>query len=327
MSTNHRFLVLGACGNVGQWVAHELAARHPQSTVLASVRPNGMSPPPAHWQAFGNVEPILVDLDEPASIAAALRGVDRVFFVPQNTPKQLEHDRNVLAAIEESGAVDFYVRQTTYAEVCRADSACAFLAMHAEAEAALARSSVPHALLRLNCAMANVFFLVLPSLPYGTVRLPFPADLRLGHVDPRDAGAIGAALLASPDPAERDGWELRVMGPALDGVADVVGRVAAACGVEADYAPIDAAPFKQMMREGANMSEWMADAAGEVLCALRDECLSGAMHVDDTGPDGLLPFEATVGRPRHGFADFLEFFTVPDAYARMRQHSRDNPSY
>jgi len=327
MPQGHQFLVLGGAGNVGQWAVHELARRFPESTVRASYRTHGISKPPDHWKALRNVEPVEVDLDDPKSIDRAMKGTDRVFFVPQNTPKQLEHDRNILRAIRSSDTVEFYVRQSAYRAICVPGSACNFLAMHAEAEAALADSGVKHAGVRPNCGFANIFFLVLPSLPYGGVRWPWPPDLRLAHVDPRDVGAIAALLLATRDIDQRNGTQVRVMGPAQDTARGIVDLVASKCRVEASYTQIPYEEFKQSLIQGANMSEWMADGAAEVLRAMEDACTTGELYVDDTGADGVMPFESSVGRPKHSFRDFVDFFSIPAAYERMRQHSNENPNY
>lgn len=59
--------------------------------------------------------------------------------------------------------------------------------------------------------------------------------------------------------------------------------------------------FNQSLTEGANMSEWMADGAGEVLRAMENACTSGELHVDDTGVNALLPFETrTTHSPGEG---------------------------
>ena len=117
------------------------------------------------------------------------------------------------------------------------------------------------------------------------------------------------------------------MGPGQDTARGIVDLVASKCRVEASYTQVPYEEFKQSLIHGANMSEWMADGGAEVLRAMERACDSGDLHVDDTGPDGLMPFESSVGRPKHSFRDFVEFFSVADAYARMRQHSKENPNY
>jgi len=269
-----------------------------------------------------------VELDDTASIATAMKGVNRVFFVPQNTPKQLEHDRNVMKVLTGIDTVDFYVRQSVCSGLTSRDSDCAFSIMHERAEAELAEMGLRYAILRPNFAMMNVFFLVVPSLLYGGVRWPWPNDLEVAHVDPRDAGAVGALLVTTPDTERHNGMGVNVMGPDRWKPTDIVAEVAAKCGQnDARYAQVSYDEFKNMLIEGANMAEWMAGAVSEVFRDVQRACEDGTMYIDDTGPAGRVPFEVAVGRKKHTFGEFLDFFSIRDAYHRMKQHSPENPNY
>ena len=83
-------LVIGATGSVGSHVVDELLGRG--VPVRAFVRDRAR----ASTVLDGRVEPADGDVIDPASIRAALDGVERVFLCTPNHPQQAEHETNVI---------------------------------------------------------------------------------------------------------------------------------------------------------------------------------------------------------------------------------------
>ena len=95
-------LVTGATGNVGSAVVHELRRRG--VPVRAFVRDPVELPE--------GVEVAIGDFEDPASIRAALAGVDRVFLSSADGPRKVEHEA---AVIDAAAGVDLIVKASTLA--------------------------------------------------------------------------------------------------------------------------------------------------------------------------------------------------------------------
>ena len=98
----------------------------------------------ADLQAHG-VELRMADYDKPETLAAALRGIDRLLLISGNAVGQRTRQHTaVIAAAKAAG-----VKLIAYTSVLRADTSKLGLAVeHKATEEALAASGVPHVLLR-----------------------------------------------------------------------------------------------------------------------------------------------------------------------------------
>ena len=95
-------LVTGATGNVGSQVVHDLRGRG--VPVRAFVRdPERLAV---------DVEAAVGDLSDPASIARALDGVDRVFLSSGDGPDKVAHEAAVVDAAAAAG-VELIVKAST----------------------------------------------------------------------------------------------------------------------------------------------------------------------------------------------------------------------
>ena len=92
-----KVLVTGATGNVGSRVVKELAGRG--VPVRAFVR----DPDRAAAALGPEVELAVGDLADPASIQAALEGVERVFLACGNLPPQVAYETNLIDAAARLG--------------------------------------------------------------------------------------------------------------------------------------------------------------------------------------------------------------------------------
>ncbi len=189
-------LVTGASGNVGGEVVRALAAAGEQ--VRALIRNAGGGP-----SSFPDgVRAVAGDLNDPASLGDALRGVDAAFLLPgyQDMP-------GLLAAIRAAGAKRVALLSGSSAE--RGDKSNAISRYMMESEAAVRGSGLAWTILRPSAFMSNTFQW-LPQLKAGdVVRVPF-ADVPAAVIDPADIGAVTALALTSDRHAER---HYRLTGP------------------------------------------------------------------------------------------------------------------
>ncbi|KAK8189456.1 NmrA-like family protein [Phyllosticta capitalensis] len=102
MSTHPSYLITGATGGLGREILSTLLGSSiPPSSITATSTRAGAG---ASMTALG-VRFAVLDYDEPASLAAAFEGVDRLFFVSTNTfdnDRRARQHRNVVDAAERA---------------------------------------------------------------------------------------------------------------------------------------------------------------------------------------------------------------------------------
>lgn len=97
-------LIIGAAGNNGMATLEALSRQHQKDfTVRAGVRS------PAKGEAlkakYPGIETVVLDLDKPDTLAAAYRGVDKLFLIIGNVENREEHARHAIDAAVASGSV------------------------------------------------------------------------------------------------------------------------------------------------------------------------------------------------------------------------------
>lgn len=201
-------LVTGATGKVGSAAVRELRGRG--VPVRALVRDPDRARPLAQLGA----EPAVGDLTEPATLDAAMAGIDTLVLIGPGGPPELE-----LAAVAAAvrAGVGHVVKLTSQASP---DSPVARQRWHAEIERGLAASGLAHTLLRSNAFMQNLLMVAAGIASTGRFASAAGAG-RIGMVDARDVGAVVAEVAA--DPARHAGRTYRLTGPELVSYRDVAG--------------------------------------------------------------------------------------------------------
>lgn len=186
-------LVTGATGNVGGELARTLAATGEQVRALTR---SGESALPPGVQAVGG------DLNDPASLGAALAGVRGVFVLPgyQDMP-------GLLAEIKRAGAEHVVLLSGSSAD--GGDMTNAISHYMIISETAVRDSGVSWTILRPSGFMSNTLQWV-PQLRAGeVVRAPF-ARVRVAMIDSHDIAAVAALALTS---AGHEGKHYMLTGP------------------------------------------------------------------------------------------------------------------
>lgn len=187
-------LVAGAAGNVGGELVRALVGGG--EPVRGLVRGGREGALPAGAEAAAG------DLNQPASLRDALRGVRGVFLLPgyQDMP-------GVLAEIGRSGAQRVVLLSGSSA--ADGDMSNAISRYMILSETAVRNSGVPWTILRPSGFASNALQWV-PQLRAGdVVRAPF-ADVRVAVIDPYDIAAVAALALTS---AGHEGRTYRLTGP------------------------------------------------------------------------------------------------------------------
>jgi uncharacterized protein YbjT (DUF2867 family) len=160
------------------------------------------------------------DLDDSASIDAAMQGVTSVVLVSPAVPAQ---ELNVIDSAARAG-VGHVVKITSKASP---DSPIARQRGQAEIEAGLIASGLNYTLLRNNFYMQN-FLMLAPTIARTNSFGSSAGPGQVGLIDTRDVGAVAAEIAAAP--AGHVGRTYLLTGPQLLSYADVAATLSKVLG-------------------------------------------------------------------------------------------------
>lgn len=274
------FLVTGATGKVGSQVVGRLEARGER--VRAFVR----DAEHARARLGDQVELAVGDLDDPGSLAAALRDADVLFLVTGDGPEKVAQETRAIDTAVAAGVGRIVKLSTVGAE---AGSPAPFFDAHGRIEDHLRATGTPATVVRGCFYMTNVLASAEQVVQAGKLFVP-AEGARIAIVDPRDVGAAAAVVCAE---GGREGETLVVTGSAAIGFEEIAAAVGDATGRDVEFVPVpDEAARAGMVAAG--LSEWLADALVQAFAQLR---AGAAAEVTDT-------FERLTGRPPRRFADW-----------------------
>lgn len=180
--------VTGATGHLGRLVVHDLLDRGvAPSQIVAAVR----NPDKAADLAARGVQVRRADYNEPATLEAALAGVDRLLLISSDTVGQrLAQHRNVVEAAVRAG-----VGFIAYTSILRADTNPAQLAdEHRETEAVIRDAGLPFAFLRNGWYTENYTRNLDQALEHGAL-VGSAGEGRISAAPRADYAAAAAAVL------------------------------------------------------------------------------------------------------------------------------------
>jgi uncharacterized protein YbjT (DUF2867 family) len=280
-------LVTGATGNVGSAVVAELRRRG--AAVRAFVRR------PAE-KLGDDVEIAIGDFDDPGSVRAALRGVDRVFLSSADGPRKAHHE----AAVIDAADVELIVKASTIG--AQAGAALPPFDWNGRSEDHLRRSGVPAVVLRSGFYMTNLLAVAEPVRARHI--LPAPAgDGRIAMIDPFDVGAVAAAVLTGTG---HDGRTYELTGPEAVGYRDIAAELSRVTGTHVEYVDVPPAAAREGL-VASGMPDWLV------------QHLDGAFARFRAGEFAATTDTVAVltGRPPRSIADFLTDHA--DAFAPIAQ--------
>jgi uncharacterized protein YbjT (DUF2867 family) len=233
--------------------------------------------------ATEGVEVFKGDLEDPASIDAAMQGVSSVVLV---TPPVVQQELNVIDSAVRAG-VEHVVKITTKAS---ADSPIARRRNHAEIERALIASGLGYTLLRNNAYMQN-FLMMAPGIAKTNSFSTATGDGRVGHVDVRDVAAVAAKIAALPFAhAGKTYWPT---GPEVLSGTEVAAALSEVLGRTITFHPITFEEQKQAMLD-VGLPEAIADDNATAVAMMAD---GDCDYLTDDVPSIL-------GRPARSFEQF-----------------------
>ena len=279
-------LIIGAAGNNGVATIESLIQKSDgQYTIRAGVR--SAEKGQQLQQQYPSIEAAVINLDAPATLAAAFEGVSKVFIIPGNVENRAQHAKNAIDAAVAAGSVKQVV---LYSVVGAEWEAILFARQFREAEKYLEASGLPWTHLRTIWFQENFL-----GWADGVKQGAFYFGVREGQFAPlnvKDIGEIAANILTT---GGHDGKAYNVTGPELLSGQNIADTFSHITGRNVAYvSPAEDATLQSLLSSG--WPEWQAKGALELF----EVFASNQAAV--VSPDG----EALLGRPLTKLADYLE---------------------
>ncbi len=224
-------LVTGATGTIGGQVATQLIA--------AGIKPRLLVRNPEKAKAFaGKAELFKGDLADPASVAAALVGVEKLFLVTAGT----EGPAWEAAAVDAAKVAS--VKQIVKLSVIGAEyEAITFGKWHRASEKKIEASGIAWTFLRPGNFDSNALWWIETIKSQGAVYAPL-GEGTYAPIDPADIGAVAVAALTKPGHA---GKAYTLTGPRALSTGEQVAIVAKASGRTVNYVDVPPAAAQDGM--------------------------------------------------------------------------------
>ncbi len=236
-------LITGASGNVGREVLKQIVPTGASIRAAFQSMSKAASAPPG-------VEVAVVDYEQPETLRAALKGVEKVFLVGPPTAR--------LAALERS-AIDT-IRQSEVRQVVKLSAmggrAATFPRQHAESEDYIRSSGVAYTFLRPNGFMQNILLYSGDSVRTQNAFYGSEGDGRVSQIDIRDIAAVAVKTLTE---GGHEGKTYTLTGPAALSNSEVAKILSEALGREIRFVNLEPAQLKAALL-AAGAGEWNADA-------------------------------------------------------------------
>jgi uncharacterized protein YbjT (DUF2867 family) len=262
-------LVIGGRSKIGSALIDDLLERGQSVRALVRDSERGASLP-------AGVQSVVGDLADPATLAEAMRGVEKVFLLCGPTPDEVQLNKNAIDAAKRAG-VGLVVRSSILA--ADPDSSSTFIRDHGECDQHLRSAGIGYAIVRPHMFMQNIPESTIPSIDQNGNFYANAGDARISMVDTRDVAAVAAVLLTEPG---HEGEEHDVTGPEGLSYDDVAGKLTAALGREIGYVDVPDDAVRQAL-SGFGLGDWMVDALVQLLADYRASGTDGyAAQVADT---------------------------------------------
>jgi uncharacterized protein YbjT (DUF2867 family) len=270
-------LITGASGNVGREVLKQIT----QTGVRVRAAYQSVSKAAA---APSGVDLVTMDYNDPATVRAALKDVDRVFLVGPPSSNLVSLERKAVDEIKRSG-VQHLVKLSAMG-----GRAAIFPRQHAESEDYIQSSAVTSTFLRPNGFMQNFVNYNAGTINAQNAFYGCQGEGKVSHIDIRDLAAVAVKVLTENG---HEGKAYSLTGPAAIGNSEIAQILSDDLGREIRYVDLPPAQFKQALL-GAGLKEWDADALIDLQRFYREGGASAVM------PDA----ERLLGRKPTSFEQF-----------------------
>lgn len=226
-------LLTGATGNVGQAVLKHLLAANQPAELIAAVRK--IHEPKAPFPATAALPLRRLDMEDPATFASALEGVDRLFLLrPPQISKVETYFRPLLEAAKAA-----HIKGLVFLSVQGAERSSVI--PHNKIEKLIRSLDFSYIFVRPSYFMQNLTTTLLPEIQqHQRITLP-AAQAKFNWVDVDDIGAACAQLLLSFEHYQNEAYE--ITGTENLNFQSVAGLLSEITGKNIQYQPISPLRF------------------------------------------------------------------------------------
>ncbi|QJU58983.1 NAD(P)H-binding protein [Sphingomonas sp. AP4-R1] len=277
------YAVTGASGQLGRLVIEELLGRVAPERIVALVRD------PARVADFAERGVIVraFDYADPATLAPALQGVQRLLLISSSEVGQREAQHQAVVDAAKAAAVS----AIAYTSILRADTNPFGLAVeHRATEAAIKASGLRYALLRNGWYTENYTMNARPAVEHGAV-IGSTGEGRISAAARADYAAAAAAVLVNVDIVDQV-YELA--GDQSFTLGEYAAALAAASGKPVAYVHMSEQVFRETL-EGMGLPSPLAAMLADSSAKAAD----GPLFDDSHTLSGL------IGRPTTPLADVV----------------------
>jgi len=252
-----------------------------RALVRSSARAAGLA-------ALPNVEIAEGDMSKPATLAEALRGIERALLISSSDPMMLDVQSNFIEAAAAAGVKHVVKLSGIIPEL---DSPFRFARMHAEIERRLEASGMAFTHLRAGEFMTSYFRQVPSIVAKGALFLPME-DAKIASIDVGDIAEVAVTVLTG---SGHEGKAYPITGPEALSMAAVAEKLSVATGKAIRYINVapEAAKSAQL---AAGLPPYLVDGLAELFAERRK------------GKEAQVsPFVRTIlGREGTSFSEFAE---------------------
>jgi NAD(P)H dehydrogenase (quinone) len=190
---NPRLLITGASGRLGRLVVAHVRRLNPDADISAMVRTTQAADELAPFRVTANI----ADYTDPASLDAAVAGIDRLLLISSSVIGQrVAHHKSVIEAATRAG-----VSLIAYTSILRADtSELSLAAEHLATEHMLRESGLPFVILRNSWYFENDTAMLAPAVAHGAI-IGSAGDGRLSSASRSNYAEAAALVLVHGAPS------------------------------------------------------------------------------------------------------------------------------
>lgn len=247
-----KILVLGATGTIGSKIARELVEKG------EAVKAASRNATPVH-----GAEAVALNLSNPASLDAALDGVDRLFAI---VPAGYTDPLGLLSPVVDAAAARKVKVVLMTAMGVDADDSIPYRQL----ELKLEKAGIPYAIIRPNWFADNFHTYWREGVRHNVIGVP-AAEGKTSFIDTRDIAASAVALLTS---STFDGKAYNLTGPEALGYADAAKILGDVTGKPIAYQPLTDDAFISMLT-GAGVPEDYSRFLAMIFHPVREGWTSG----------------------------------------------------
>ncbi len=243
-------LVTGATGTNGYEILKQL------STTDAQVRAFVRNPKKALMLKELGVEVVIGDFNEPETLNAALKDVEKALLLSTPDLLQVKLQGNFIKAAKDSG-IRHVVKFSALGANLNAPAA--ILKWHGQTEKQLEETGIPFTHLRPNLFMQNMLR-VAQTIATQRIFYDRVGDAKFSLVDVRDIAAVAVKVLTEEG---HEGKVYSITGPEVLSFGEVAEKLSIAIENKVTYVSVSPEEYKKRILE-RGVQEWFVDAVNDI---------------------------------------------------------------